>query len=239
MTNELLRKLKRKARFLIGIKNDTNYYSQGGEDAIIIKTIADLMPSKKGFYIDIGAYHPYHHSNTYILYTAGWRGINIDPQPGSKKLFDKYRKGDINIEAGIADKNGDLTYYIIDDKSTMNTFSLDNLKKLGMEKHVKKTMTIPVFTFDSLLAKYPHVKEVDYLNIDAEGYEMEILGQMNSLKPKIISIEQNDIFTLSDVFESDVCHFLKSKGYIPFAKNLILKNIATVFYISNEFANTK
>jgi FkbM family methyltransferase len=234
MANELVRQIKRKIRFLIGVKNDTNYYSQGGEDAIIIKTIHDLMPGKKGFYMDIGAYHPYHHSNTYILYTAGWRGINIDPQPGSKKLFDKFRKEDINIEAGVADKDGELTYYVIDDKSTMNTFSLDNLKKLGMENQVKKILSIPVYTFDSLLARYPQIKEIDYLNIDAEGYEMEILGQMNSVKPKIISIEQNDIFSLEDVFKSDVYKFLSDKGYTPFAKNLILKNIATVFYVSKD-----
>ncbi|MBI5857854.1 MAG: FkbM family methyltransferase [Sphingobacteriales bacterium] len=232
----MIRALKRKIRFLLGAKNDTNYYSQGGEDAIIIKAIRDLMRGKKGFYMDIGAYHPFHHSNTYILYTAGWRGINIEPQPGSKKLFDRYRKGDINIEAGIADKDGELTYYIIDDKSTMNTFSLENLKKLGMDNQVRRTLKIPVFTVDSLLAKYPQIKEIDYLNIDAEGYEMEVLGQMKSIVPKIISIEQNDIFTLDDVYKTNVYKFLSQKGYKPFAKNLILKNVATVFYVSEDIA---
>lgn len=123
----MLRKIKTQFRSFLGTKNDTDYYSQGGEDAIISKTFLYVLPVQKGFYLDIGAYHPFKHSNTYLLYKAGWRGMNIDPRPGAKKIFDKHRKGDLNIEAGIAAIDGKMTYYMLGG-DIMNTFSKKTLK---------------------------------------------------------------------------------------------------------------
>lgn len=86
-------------------------FSQEGEDVIL----QDLfLKKKKGTYIDIGAHHPKRFSNTYFYYRRGWRGINIDAQPGSMNLFNIYRKKDINIECGIGLESGNLDYYIFD-----------------------------------------------------------------------------------------------------------------------------
>lgn len=221
---------------MLGIKSETDYYSQGGEDAIISKTFDYFIPIQKGFYLDIGAYHPYKHSNTYLLYKSGWNGINVDPRPGTKSLFDKIRKRDINVEAGIGSRDGQMTYYILDENSTMNSFSKENLEKLGVFEQVKRTLEIPVFTVDSLMKKYPEIKEIDYLNIDAEGFEMEILSGINfdSVAPKVISIEQNDILTFADVEKSEACRLLSNKGYVPYAKNILLKNVSTVFYVNKN-----
>ncbi len=233
----MFRKLKKQLRLLLGLRNDTDYYAQGGEDAIVSKTFAYLLPVQKGFYVDIGAYHPFQHSNTYLLYKSGWRGINIDPRPGSKDLFDKYRKGDINIEAGIASQNGKMTYYILKDAATMNTFSRKNLEKLNLLDRVKATVDIPVYTYETMLKQYNGTQSVDYLNIDAEGFEMDILTGINFERsaPKVISIEQNDILSLSDVLSTPVALFLKEKKYTAFAKNLLVRNISTVFYIRDEY----
>lgn len=232
----MIKGIKRNLRLLLGIKSETDYYSQGGEDAIVSKTFSYLLPTERGFYVDIGAYHPFKHSNTYILYKAGWRGINIDPRPGFKALFDRYRNKDINIEAGIAAENGKMTYYILDEDSTMNSFSKENLVKLGVFEQVKRSIDVPVFTLSTLLAQYSDIKVVNYLNIDAEGFEMEILAglDLGAMMPKVISIEQNDVLTFADVLNSSVCKFLSDKGFSPFAKNVLLRDISTVFYIFND-----
>lgn len=233
----MLRSIKQKIRSLLGIRSETDYYSQGGEDAIVSKTFAYFIPVTKGVYLDIGAYHPYKHSNTYILYRAGWRGVNVDPRPGSKALFDRFRPDDVNVEAGIGSSDGAMTYYVIGENSTMNSFSRDNLERLGILDQVEYTVEIPVMTVDSLAAKQSLVREIDYLNIDAEGFEIEILRGMNfaEIAPKVISIEQNDVLTFDDVAASEVAIFLKEKNYVPFAKNLLLHNVATVFYCADRF----
>lgn len=225
------KKIKNTLRLLLNFKNDTDYYSQGGEDAIASNIFSTILQIKNGIYVDVGAYHPFKHSNTYLLYKAGWRGMNIDPRPGCKKLFDKHRSRDINIEAGIAGTNGMMKYYIVEEGSTMNTFSLENLTRLGMVDIIKKTLEIPVYTLASLLSKHSEIGHIDYLNIDAEGFEMEIMGEMGKIQPKVISIEQNNILTLTDVVSSAACEYLSSKGYVPVAKNIILKDVSTVFYI--------
>lgn len=231
--------IKKIIRNLLGIKNDTDYYSQAGEDAIVSKTFNYVLPIKNGVYVDIGSYHPFRHSNTYILYKAGWRGINIDPRPGSKALFDKYRSKDINIEAGIASANGEMTYYMLDEKSTMNTFSKENLVELGLFHKVKRTFDIPVYGLSSLLSKYPEIKHIDYLNIDAEGFEMEILKGIDFKVncPKVISIEQNGFLALKDVYSTSAAIYLEEMGYFPYAKNVLLAKVATVFYIRKEFVS--
>src|SRR6478672_655222 len=109
------RRIRNTIRKLIGIKSETDYYSSGGEDAIVSKTFQYFLPTRSGFYVDVGAFHPFKHSNTYILYKAGWHGVNIDPRPGSKALFDRFRPRDVNIETGISDKDGTMTYHIVRD----------------------------------------------------------------------------------------------------------------------------
>jgi FkbM family methyltransferase len=150
-----------------------------------------------------------------------------------KTLFDRERPGDINVNAGVAASDGELTYYIVAEGSTMNSFSESNLRRLGLLESVQRKEKIAVFRLDNLLKQYPHITEIDYLNIDAEGYELEILRGINfeSHAPKIISIEQNEVVSLTDVDSSEVREFLSGKGYIAIAKNVILRDVATVFYV--------
>jgi hypothetical protein len=68
-------------------------FSQEGEDMVLRKEFQDKL---NGFYIDIGAYHPQKYSNTCYFYCKGWRGINVDPTPGSMDVFKKERPNDIN-----------------------------------------------------------------------------------------------------------------------------------------------
>ena len=55
-------------------------YSQEGEDMILRRIFGD---KRLGFYVDVGAHDPRRFSNTYYFYKRGWRGINIEPRPGS------------------------------------------------------------------------------------------------------------------------------------------------------------
>jgi FkbM family methyltransferase len=213
-------------------------YSQGGED-IVLKTLFYNKWSKgrKGFFIDVGAYHPYEHSNTYLLYLEGWRGINIDPRPDSMTLFNQIRPEDINLEVGVAKEKGILTYYFISETSTMNSFSKENLVTTGMDKNITKEIPVEVLSLTDIMDKYaPDVEEIDFLTIDAEGMDLEILQSNNwdKYKPKVIIIEI-EARELSDVYENPASKFLLELGYTPVTKNVILKNLASVVFVSDGF----
>ena len=231
-----MRRIKNLIRSLVGLRNETDFYSQAGEDAIVSNVFNYVVPKTNGFYIDIGAYDPFKHSNTYLLYKAGWRGVNIDPRPGSKKLFDRHRPDDINIQAGVAMHEGTLTYHVVAEDSTMNSLSRENLERIGMFDKVKRTVEVPVRTLNSIFNDHPEIKSVDYLNIDAEGYEKEIISGLDTcaVKPTVVSLEQNGTFTFSDVLRSDTYELMARRGYVPIAKNVILRDVATVFYVHEE-----
>jgi hypothetical protein len=76
-------------------------YSQEGEDRVLAHVL-DIGRRDPGFYVDVGAHHPQRFSNTYAFYLAGWRGLNIEPRPGSLSLFQRLRPRDINLN--LADR---------------------------------------------------------------------------------------------------------------------------------------
>ena len=73
-----------------------------GEDLFINNFFKN---KKKGFYIDVGCYHPIHRSNTFLLYKKGWRGINIDIHKFSIELFRYLRPEDFNYNFAVSNKN--------------------------------------------------------------------------------------------------------------------------------------
>ena len=71
-----------------------------------------ILPfKKKGFYIDIGCYHPLKYSQTYKLYKLGWSGINLDISKESIDLFKSFRSKDKNLNIGISNKAGFENFY--------------------------------------------------------------------------------------------------------------------------------
>lgn len=238
LPSELRRFIRMK---VLGKGEDTSFvrpfYSQCGEDIILEQLISLGIIPQKGFFIDVGAYHPFAGSNTFKLYKRGWQGINIDPNPTCAPLFKKFRARDTNLSIGISKEPGAMVYYIIKDDSSMNTFSRENLVALDMLKQVTKTMEIETVRLSEIINNYvPKGENIDFLNIDAEGYEMEVLGSMDwdGKHPKLIALEQNNAFGLEDILASNSNLFLKGMGYTAFAKNIIAQNISTVFYIKSS-----
>ena len=204
-------------------------YSQEGEDMILQRVFNE---KKEGFYVDVGALHPKRFSNTFHFYKKGWSGINIEPRPGSMKIFNKHRSRDINLEVPIFDESVELTYYMFNEPA-LNGFSkqlseqrdgMFEYKLIGEQKlRTKKLEEI----FDAYL---PKGKEIDFLTIDVEGLDYNVLNSNNWLKfrPAVVLFE--DItFNFKEIGNSKSCNLLDEAGY-----SLWAKTYNTVFYISDE-----
>jgi len=198
-------------------------YSHDGNDAVLL-TYYEENQNYKGFYIDLGALHPKHFSNTQLFYEKGWSGINIDATPGSMELFRKMRKRDINLEAGVSEKQDELIYYIFEE-SALNSFDLNlseqRIRDGWVLKDKKKIKTFPI---NYLLDKYMPINthHIDFIDIDIEGFELQILESLDFSKyaPDFFLIEDL-YFAYNDIFEcknSPIFHFLNNKGYILIAK---------------------
>jgi len=210
-------------------------FSQEGEDLLLL-AFFEGEPDYKGFYLDIGAFHPLRFSNTQILYNHGWKGINIDATPGSMNLFEKYRSKDINIEAAISvndDNKLAETYYMFEEPA-LNSFNkeLSNERiKLGY-KLIKK-QKIPIVNINHILSKHKEeFKQIDVLSIDIEGLDFRVLESLNFelFSPRYILFEDLDVVDKDIKYSLDTKEykFLKRLGYILLAKTrrtLIFKKL--------------
>jgi hypothetical protein len=156
-------------------------YSQEGED-MILRYIFDRQ--KTGFYVDVGAYHSKRFSNTYYFYKRGWRGINIDPNLKIK------RSRDINLKFGIGEEKKLLTYYVFSEPA-LNTFNRELAQQRNKGKYkIIGTKEVLVKPLRFVLDRYCKC-EIDFLNIDAEGMDLEVLksNDWTRFKPKVILVE--------------------------------------------------
>lgn len=149
-------------------------WAQDGEDLLF----RDLFPSH-GFYVDVGANHPDRYSVTKLLYKSGWAGLNIDASPGFKRLFDRRRPRDINIESLVGTPRKETFFEFRESTlSTLNSARAKQLQDLGWE--LIATQEVEVRDLDTILSE--HLKpgsEIDLLSIDVEGEEAGILTNFN------------------------------------------------------------
>ena len=201
------------------------YYSQEGEEIVLRRY---FNYKNTGFFIDIGAHHPMRFSNTYILYQMGWRGINIDATPGSMVKFNELRKEDTNIEAAISDSNEPLTFFQFNE-TALNTFDEIKAKSIIETTDYKLVDKIKIntHTLEQILDNHlPSKQIVDFMSIDAEGFDLKILKSNNwtKYKPKVIVVESS-VSDLNELDKDLVYLYLNSVGYKPFAKTF-----KSVFY---------
>lgn len=205
---------------------DNQSYSQEGEDMILSRIFEG---KKNGFYIDVGAHHPKRFSNTYFFYKQGWRGINIDAMPNSMRLFNKIRPRDINLEIAISSESKKLTYYEFNEPA-LNGFSEElSRDRDGLRNYkIINQLEITTHRLDDVLKNLKNEipTEIDFLSIDVEGLDFEVLQSLNFnvYKPRVILIE---ILTsnLEDIAKHEIADYLKKFNYEVFAKT-----VNTVFF---------
>jgi len=193
-----------------------------GEDLFI----QDYFKNKpKGFYVDIGCYHPLDGNNTHLLYKNGWSGINFDINYYSVKLFNFLRKRDLNIHSGISRKKSKLTMYYRKEINMLNTLD-EKIAKIHFRNGYKKK-NIQVNTLNFFISKkFKKLNKIDFINIDVEGYELDALKSLNfsTYKPQLICIEIHNIKKMYDtnykyLKSNDVYNYLINKKYKVIWKN--------------------
>tara|TARA_B110000046_G_scaffold85032_1_gene93112 strand:+ start:492 stop:1196 length:705 start_codon:yes stop_codon:yes gene_type:complete len=171
-------------------------YSIFQEDLFIKKYFKN---KQKGFFIDVGAYHPLDGNNTQLLYKKGWKGINFDINYYSIKMFEFLRKRDINIYSGISKKKNKLTMFYRKEINMLNTLD-EKIAKIHFKNGYKKRY-IQVNTLNFFISKYfKKPKKIDFMNIDVEGAELDVLKSLNfkRYKPQLICIEIHNIKKMYD-----------------------------------------
>lgn len=190
-------------------------YSQDGED-VVLAAYYHGRKHYKGFFVDVGAHHPVRFSNTWMFYRRGWRGINIDPTPGSMRPFRWLRSRDINLEIGIAAQPTQLTFHCFNEPA-LNTFDVElaQQRDTGKPYRIVKTVQVPVEPLGKILDQHvPPGTVIDFLTIDVEGLDLEVLksNDWTKYKPGFVLVEDPD-FRPAQPADSAIFKFLSSQNY--------------------------
>lgn len=163
-------------------------FTQFGEREVI----QGLVPSQ-GVYLDIGSGRPVSGSNTYGLYKLGWRGILADPLRANIVSSKIVRRHDKTIQC-IVGSEETWTFF------EMHPYEYSSLSVKIVDRLIseKKAIMLQQYLVKGLLAStlfnmLPS-HSFSFVNIDAEGFDYEVLLSLNLKlnKPNLICIEEWD-----------------------------------------------
>ena len=192
-----------------------------GEDVFVRRF---FKKTSKGFYVDVGAYHPTKGSLTYDLYKNNWTGMNIDLSKISIDLFNISRPKDINLRTAVTDFDGKTFFYENSPINQQNSL---------IENSNAKKIEIDCYKLNTILDNHK-IQKVDYLNIDAEGNDFKVISTFDfkKYKPSLVSIEYND-YNFENLIGSDINILMEKNGF-----KIISKFGVTCFYTHKENIDT-
>jgi FkbM family methyltransferase len=154
---------------------------------------------KEGFFVEFGACNGIHLSNTYILEKLfNWNGIMAEPAKLYYSDLIKNRNCAIETDAVYSLSGLELKFHMVNEFSDLSGL-VENINDNIKDKHRFKrnddfeVYNVTTISLTDLLKKHNAPKEIDYMSIDTEGSEYEILKNFNfdEYQIKIITVEHN------------------------------------------------
>jgi FkbM family methyltransferase len=170
------------------------YYAQFQTDLEIKKYFPE---NYRGTCIEVGAGFGMHMSNTGYFEEIGWKCLCIEPIPEHFSNLRMYRRLCLNVACGKEDlEKAPFTVYRLKDGNQEAISSLKSDPRL-VESHQELIeniyqIDVPVKKLDSIL-KSTNINHIDFMSIDTEGNEIEVLEGFDLLawKVKLLVIENN------------------------------------------------
>ncbi len=175
-------------------------YAQFNLDARILNTY--FKNNTTGIMVEVGAGWPEQHSQSKLFRDVGWRVVSFEPDPLLFGLHEKF-KHEI-YQYAISDKtelNKDFKVAYMSDDINVQPWSgfypdvMVKQRKNGLqslEVALQKAVNIKVdyYCLNEILPKI-NVENFDYLSVDVEGWELEVLKGIDFKKytPKVLLVE--------------------------------------------------
>lgn len=208
-------------------------YTQNDEEKIILAYAEKFERSHgPGNLLSIGENDGYHLSNALALIERHWKAILVEPAPKAFAKLQYRHKDRENVycyNVAIADFDGAATLFDSDshlndgDTSLLSTLKKEETKRwLGSQTF--EQVEVRVQTMREFMYQKPF-SILDFISIDAEGYDLDILKQINLISTKtsmvIVEWNGNDFAEFDDHFKR---HYFK----------LHHKNAENLIYISTR-----
>ena len=195
--------------------------SQYGECKILHALFSN---SSAGYFIDIGAADGIRYSNTFNLIEAGWSGILVEPCKHFLSTLHKNNSDNPNVHVfagGISNFDGTTKFYVWKEggDSQISTIIEQQYEEIKNDEWWKKEgqftdeYDVDILKPTTFLNKFKVPKQIEFVDIDAEGSEMDILESWpwNDYNVQLFCIE----FSMGKDF---IINYMKQKNYVPIAQ---------------------
>lgn len=210
---------------LAAMRNVDELRSQFGQDAFVLSR---LLFKRGGYFVDFGATDGVSGNNTHILEKRyGWKGILAEPARCWHESLRRNRSAAIEPSCVSAASGNTIPFY---EKGVFSTM-LSRIARANRLKRLTKPgrfYDVPTISLLDLLRKHRAPRVIDYLSMDTEGSELEILGafDFSEFRFKVITCEHNYKPVRGKIFA-----LLASRGY-----DRVLESISEAddWYVARE-----
>jgi len=154
-----------------------------------MRLIAAFFGNRKGYFVEVGANEPRARSQTFHLEQAGWTGILIEPQPQLAAQLHAERKAKVFAVACSSPENAGrmLPLHVAGPLSALDR------GRMAPGAVPDAVIDVPVRTLDSVLEEAQAPAGFDFLSIDVEGHELDVLRGFDTARwrPQLILLEDH------------------------------------------------
>ena len=182
--------------------------SQLGQDVFALSV---LNFKRNGFFVEFGATNGIDYSNSLVMEKIfGWKGILSEPAKTWHRHL--YLNRDSFIEKKAVWKDS-ISQLMFNETNSAEYSTISHFSDLDMHKNTRlegKKYEVETISLNDLLIKFSAPSTIDYLSIDTEGSEIDILESFdfNRYTFRVITVEHN--YTDSRV---RIYQLLTSNGY--------------------------
>lgn len=151
-----------------------------------INLIAEFFGNRRGIFVEVGAYHPVVISQTWHLESRGWTGLLVEPIPEMAEMLRRERSAQVaQVACGSPAQHG--THARLRVLGVFTTIGKDFLDPGLTPDRIQE---VQVVTLDSLITE-AGIARVDFLSIDVEGHEIQVLEgfALEHYRPSLILME--------------------------------------------------
>ncbi len=192
------------------------YYSQFGEDKILFEI---FQGKTRGICIEVGANNGVDDSTSLFFERMGWKCILVEPDPSLCQEM-RSKRNALIYEYAASNRTDMVNLYVVEGAERAHGLSTisanredhDRIKSHGF---ASRPVQVRTMTLDEILMDAQLDGDVDFISIDVEGHEYEVLEglSLEKWKPIIILMEDNSNFE-----NNIIRNYLKKYGYIRFLR---------------------
>jgi FkbM family methyltransferase len=170
-----------------------------------------LNLKREGYFVEFGATDGKSLSNTYILEKEfGWNGICVEPAVNWRQDLAKNRKCNIDFRCVYSSSGNRIAFKQTRVPELSTIADLTDKDFHSLSRKSGRYYDVTTITLVDLLDEYNAPTEIDYISIDTEGSELEILKEFDFIKYKV------RVFTIEHNFTPNrdmILELMESKGY--------------------------